>query len=887
MQALRLSLFCLFSRPPSGVVTPALRPPYRNSARRSRRVRCVRTLSPGSENPELVGTTHTLNVAIGKGSRLGRYVVRSKLGKGGMGEVYLARDSKLERKIALKVLPAEVATNPERMRRFVQEAKAASALNHPNIITIHEIDQTDDVHFMATEFIDGETLRQRMRTLPIKVNETIDIGVQICSALSAAHARGIVHRDIKPENVMVRSDRIVKVLDFGLAKLSERVPVESVDTEAATHVVNTHAGVVLGTVAYMSPEQARGQSLDARTDIFSLGVVLYEMLAGCLPFRGETTTDVLARLVDDQEPPPLARYSQGVPAELERIVAKALRKDRDERYQTSKDLLLDLQGLKRELEFERERERSLPPTPKPAATIERSGIAGTIQTPALTSLGHRTPATIQLSTRTMFITIIAVLAIVSAIGAYDYFARTRPAAINSVAVLPLINASNNPDMDYLSDGISESLINSLSQLPNVKVIASTSSLHYKGKEVDPDEVARTLGVRAILTGRVSQRGDDLVINVELVNAQDKTQIWGDQYNRKTADLLAVQREIAREITVNLRLKLSGADQGRVTKHFTEDPDAYQLYLKGRFYWNKRTGDAAKKSIEYFQQAIDKDPNYALAYAGLADAYQLLNLFADQSPQEAFTKSKENAQRALQLDPTLAEAHTSLAAALFFYDRNLPEAEREFRRAIELNPNYPTAHHWYGVTYLTKMERFDEAIAEVKKALELDPLSIVINTDLGNTYLQARQYDKAIEQLRKTIEMDQNFYFAHGLLGMAYKMKGDFPDAIAEYQKAKQLNDDPFVLALLGHVLAAAGNRGEALKILDQLKQLSDHRFVHAYGFALVYAGLGDKDQAFQWLEKSYDDHEPRIMRLKVDPLFDNLHSDPRYADLLRRLGLPQ
>jgi len=394
-----------------------------------------------------------------------------------------------------------------------------------------------------------------------------------------------------------------------------------------------------------------------------------------------------------------------------------------------------------------------------------------------------------------------------------------------------------------------------------------------------------LGVEAILTGRVSQRDDRLLINVELIRAEDKTQIWGEQYDRKATDLLSVQREIAREITSNLRLKLSGAEQGRVTKHYTENPEAYQLYLKGRFYWNKRTGDAAKKAVEYFQQAIEIDPNYALAYAGLADAYQLLNLFADVSPQEAFPKAKAAAKRALELDETLAEAHTSLASSLFFYDRNYPEAEREYQRAIQLNPNYATAHHWYGVTYLAKMQRFDEAIAEMKRAQELDPLSLAINADVGNTYTQARQYDKAIEQLRKAIEMDQSFYFAHAQLGMAYQMKHDFQDAIAEYQKARELNDDPFVLALLGNVYAASGRRDEALRILDQLKQLSKQRFVYAYGIALVYAGLGDKDQAFQWLEKSLQDHEARINRLKVDPFFDSLRSDPRYGDLIHRIGL--
>jgi len=812
---------------------------------------------------------------------ISHYRILTKLGAGGMGEVYLAEDTKLNRKVALKILPADVAANEDRMRRFVQEAKSASALNHPNIITIYGIDQVDSVYFIASEFIDGQTLRERMRNEPLKLGQALDLAVQFSSALSAAHAAGIIHRDIKPDNIMLRRDGILKVLDFGLAKLTEPSQAQMVDTEAPTRdVFKTEPGVVLGTTIYMSPEQSRGLALDERTDIFSLGVVLYQMVAGRLPYEGKTTTEVLAEIISEHEPPPLARYSREVPVELERIVSKALRKDRDERYQTIKDLLLDLQSLKQELEFKKKLARSM--SQKAETFTDKREEANTIAASTTTRIRGATNIT-ELNRRHILIAALLTLATVT--GAYLYFGRTRRGAIDSIAVLPLVNASNNPDTDYLSDGISESLINSLSQLPGIKVIASTSSLRYKGKEVDPKEVARTLGVEAILTGRVSQRDDNLLINVELIRADDKTQIWGEQYDRKATDLLSVQREIAREITRNLRLKLSGAEQGRVTKHYTENPEAYQLYLKGRFYWNKRTGDAAKKAIEYFQQAIEIDPNYALAYAGLADAYQMRNIFGDASPQEAFPKAKTAAKRALELDETLAEAHTSLASSLFFYDRNYREAAREYQRAIELNPNYATAHQWYGVAYLSKTERFDEAITELKRAQELDPLSLAINADFGNTYIQARQYDRAIEQLRKTVEMDQSFYFAHALLGIAYQMKGYSQDAIAEYQKARQLNDDPFVLALLGDIYAVSGRKDEAMKILDQLKQLSKQRFVFAYSVALVYVGLGDKDQAFQWLEKSFQDREARINRLKVDPLFDSVRSDARYADLIYRIGL--
>jgi len=435
--------------------------------------------------------------------------------------------------------------------------------------------------------------------------------------------------------------------------------------------------------------------------------------------------------------------------------------------------------------------------------------------------------------------------------------------------------------------LTESIINSLTRLPNLKVIARSSVFHYKGKETDPMAVGKELGVRAVLTGRIMQRGDSLKISVELVDVRDNKQLWGEQYERKVSDLLSVQREIAKEISSNLRLKLSGAEQTRVTKHYTENAEAYQLYLKGRYFWNKRTGEALKKSIEYFNQAIEKDPSYALAYAGLADAYVLLSPYSAGSPQESYPKAKAAAKRSLELDETLAEAHSSLAQALVLYDWNLPESNREFQRAIELNPNYATAHHWYGYGNLVTMERFDEAIAEMKRAQELDPLSLIINAEVGMPYFYARQYDKAIEQFRKTLEMDQSFYYTHIFLGMAHEMKGSFQEAIAEYQKAKQLNDDPFVLALLGHAYAVSGKRDEALRTLDQLKEIAKQRYVGAYGFAIVHAGLGDKDQAFQWLERGYQDRALEMTRLKVDPFLDNLRSDPRFADLVRRVGLPQ
>jgi TolB-like protein/Tfp pilus assembly protein PilF len=694
---------------------------------------------------------------------------------------------------------------------------------------------------------------------------------------------------------MVREDGVVKLLDFGLAKSTVKAAGHlDIDAEASTRaLVSTNPGVIMGTVSYMSPEQARGLQVDERTDVWSLGVVLYEMISGKVPFAGETVTDVIANMIW-KDPLALTLVSDEATERLDEIVQKALAKDREERYQTAKDMLIDLKKLKRRLEVQAEIERTQPPEADSGVKVSTSGGRTGVETTHMSAARTASMGAPPTSSAEYIVTeirqhrrgvIIALCTLILATlsAAYFFHFVRKAKAIDSIAILPLMNASNDPDTEYLSDGITESIINSLSQLPNLKVMARTTVFRYKGQSSDPQKVGRDLGVEAVLTGKVLQRGNTLVVQADLVNVSDGSELWGQQY--KLSDALAVQEEIAKEISANLRLKLSGEQQSRVTKHYTENPEAYQLYLKGRFYWNKRTGEALKKAIEYFNQAIEKDPTYALAYAGLADAYGLSPFYSTDAPQEAFPKAKAVAKKALELDETLAEAHTSLAPVLSIYDWNFPESNREFQRAIELNPNYATAHHWYGGINLAALGRFDEAIAEMKRAQELDPLSSIINADLGETYFEARQYDRSIEQLRKTVEMDQSFYYAHYHLGMAYEMKGSFSEAIAEYYKARQLNDDPRVLAFLGHAFAVSGKRDDALKTLDQLKEISRQRYVQAYNFAIVYAGLGEKDKAFQWLERSYQEHAPRMMRLKVDPFLDNLRSDPRFDDLVRRIGL--
>ena len=825
---------------------------------------------------------------LSSGTKLGRYEIRSKIGAGGMGEVYLALDTELDRMVAIKILPGHLASNQQRLQRFIQEAKATSALNHPHILTIHEIGIEGATRFIATEFIEGETLRPRM-TEGLKLTEILEIAIQTVGALAAAHTAGIIHRDIKPENIMIRSDGYIKVLDFGLAKLTE--PAGSVtDNEAPTKaMVNTGDGAVMGTAKYMSPEQAKGTSVDARTDLWSLGAMLYEMVTGHAPFAGETPAETIS-LILKKEPAPLARYSHEAPAELERIVTKALTKDREERYQSARDLLVDLRNLKRKLEVDAEIDRTGPiKLDSASSTSGGPGPKGTISGPAAATAPAASSAQYIVSgikQHKLAVAIAIVVLFVAGVGVAFYLhARNNEVAIDSIAVLPFDNQNHDPETEYLSDGFTDSIINSLTQLPNLKVIARSSVFRYKGKQTDPIAVANELGVRAVLTGRIMQRGDSVTIGVELVDARDNKQLWGEQYERKLSDMISVQREIAQEITSNLRLRLSGSEQERATKHYTEKPDAYQLYLRGRFYWNKRTGEAIKTAIEYFNQAIEKDPGYALAYVGLADCYVVPA--NPQPPNEKMPKARAAAMRALELDETLAEAHTALARVLVVYDWDWAGAEKEFKRAIELNPRYAGVHQWYG-GYLEMLGRRDESLAERRQALELDPLSLTINFELGLAFYYARDYDKAIQQFQKTLELDPNFPLVYAHLPAAYEQKGMYDEAIAGFQKGITLRGGTewsFSMSGLGHVYGLSGKKAEARAVLDELQRTSRQQYVPADSIALIYAGLGEKDQALTWLEKAYEEHAFKMAWLKVEPQWDSLRSDPRFADLVRRVGL--
>ena len=828
-------------------------------------------------------------------SPFGHYEIRSLLGKGGMGEVYLAYDNKLRRQVAIKLLPSEFTQNKARLSRFEREAYAASALNHPNIVTIHEIGEQEGLHYITTEYVEGESLRQHMGRGGMELREVLSLASQVAEALSAAHGAGIVHRDIKPENIMVRRDGYVKVLDFGLAKLADEAQAaQEIDTEAATKtkVVNTEPGIVMGTASYMSPEQARGLEVDARSDIWSLGAVLYEMAAGRLPFEGATTTDVLSMILH-REPASLLLYRSEAPAEVERIVEKALTKEREERYQLAKELSVDLKRLRQRLDVEAELERSV--TPEEAArrsnvqSVAGITVAGAVTPTAEASAAHTLSSAeyvvgeIKRHKLGVMLVLAGFVVGIAALVYYSYF-RTRSVAINSVAVLPFVNTSGDANMDYLSDGLSESLINSLSQLTSLKVIARGSVFKYKGKEVDPQEVSKALGVQAIVTGRVVQRGDQLQVSAELVNVSDKTQMWGEQFNRKATDLLQVQTEISQRIAEQLRVRLTSSEQQRLVKEAKANPQAYELLLKGRFHFAKATPADHKKAVEYFNQALAIDPNYALVHAELARAYRGLAANSWLDPKETMPKAEAAAKRALELDESLADAHVELANI----KRNAWDwagAEREYKRALELNPNLASAHSGYG-TYLSNMLRHEEAIAEMKRARELDPLRLAYNANVGYAYYWARQYDQAIEQLKKTLELDQNFAIAYFLLGMTLSAQGNHTQGIEEYRETMRLGGETTsAQCYLGAALAKAGQRDEAEKILKQLETTKE--YVSPAELATLYAGLSDKEKTLAALERAYAAHDLQLQYLAADPDLDSLRAEPRFQDLIRKVGLPQ
>jgi len=822
--------------------------------------------------------------------QVGQYKVETLLGSGGMGEVHLAMD-RMGRRVALKLLAARLIKDQQQVARFLQEARTVLALNHPNIVTVYDIGEAEGTYYIASELIEGETLRRFLETGELALAVVLDISIQVAAALAAAHEKGIVHRDIKPENVMIRSDGYVKVLDFGIAKLTEDFH-EPVSAEAPTRPkIETAEGIVIGTAPYMSPEQVRGVKVDARADVWSCGVMLYEMLTGQTPFIGGSPAEIVARILE-REPSPLARYVKDPPDELQRIINKALTRDRDERYQTMKDMLLDLKALKQEMEFAAKLERLS--APGEVAAFRTDGAAAEQSTPEVITHTNTRPASsaeyivteIKQHKRGVLIAFSVLLLAAIVLSVWSFAHRSASSVqIQSIAVLPFINASGNSDVEYLSDGMTESLINSLSQLPGVSVKARSSVFRYKGREIEAQQVASELSVRAILNGRVVQRGDNLTLYLSLVDGRNGNQIWGDQYDRKLTELVTLQNEIARDVSQKLQARLSGTGEQKVAKTYTANAEAYQLYLKGRYHVLKLTLSEIQTGISYFQQAIAVDPSYALAYVGLADAYRSA-LAGDMPPTELLPKAKAAAQKAIEIDDTLADAHAELGFIIFWYDWDWTAAENQYKRALELDPNGADTHLFYA-HLLSNTGRHAEALAEVKRARELDPLNLRTNALEGQFLIHAGRANDALARLQKTFEMDPNYYFAHLFASSAYIDKGMFPEAIAQAQRARELsgptNSHP--MAFLGYALAKSGKQAEARAVLAELLKSSSERYVSPYNLALIYSGLGERDEALSWLERAYEHRDQKIVFLKVEPKWDNLRADPRFNSLLKRMNL--
>jgi serine/threonine-protein kinase len=801
------------------------------------------------------------------GREILNYRIVDKLGQGGQGTVYRAIDVTLDRPVVIKVLPPELTGQTANMARFEREAKLASSLDHPNICTIFGLYRVEGIHFIAMQQVDGLNVRQLVDGQPLELRSALSIAVQVADALAAAHARGIIHRDVKASNVMVTETGVVKVLDFGLAKLLEG------GNEVSNDPQLTEIGVPYGTATYAAPEQAQGANVDQRADIFSTGVLLYEMLAGTWPFRGKTTVDVRYAVLHHTPKPFVEARSDKSPVfvRLQAILERALAKEPGDRYQKIEEMRNDLYRELRALDGE--------------TSLSSSASNNITHVPPRHLNAGRLRLRERLRHKKVKAGLAAVVVIALLLAAYGLFFRrsSNSTAVDSLAVLPFTNVSADPESEYLSDGITESLINSLSQVPNLKVRSRNTVFHYKGQAADAQKIGRELGVRALLSGRVVHHGNELSVSVELIDAHDDSHIWGAHYSRKLSDIIALPEEIARDTAEKLRLRLNGSEQKQLTKNYATNSEAYRLYLQGRYYWNQRTAEGLQQGSDYFNQVISKDPNYAPAYTGLADCYALLNVYNVVPATDVYPKAQAAAARALELDETLAEAHTSLAFVRYRYYWDWAQADQHFKRAIELKSDYATAHQWYSAL-LAASGRHNEAIAEARRAHELEPFSLTIYADLVRHLYYARRYDEAISECRKLIELDQKFARGHVELGQVLEQKGLHAEAVDEFQKALALSENLVgALTGLGHAFAISGKQSEALNVIKKLEELSKQHYVSPYHTAVIYAGLGDKTQALVWLEKARDERFNWIPFIQVEPVFDNLRSDPKFAALAQTI----
>ncbi|HVR41021.1 MAG TPA: protein kinase [Thermoanaerobaculia bacterium] len=756
------------------------------------------------------------------GFRIGPYEIVSLVGEGGMGQVYRGRDPRLGRDIAIKILAKDSAHDVEAIARFEREARAIAALSHPNIVAVHDAGRHDGTFYVVTELLVGKTLREQLEGTPLNWRRAVEIGSEVAEGLAAAHAKSIIHRDLKPENIFLTADGRVKILDFGLAQTDPILAQRDETNIPTTKWFQTDPGTVIGTLGYMAPEQLRGEAVDPTADVFALGCILFEMVTAKKPFHRESGAATIAAILKDEIPREV--LSDNAPAELQRIIEGCVEKNPAARFQSARDLSLTLRAI--------------------------GSSSTTIQGDLLKTLTG----------------------------------RKRPSkSIDSIAVLPLRNASNDPNTEYLSDGITEGIINKLSQLPKLKVMARSTVFRYKNRDVDAQTVGRELRVRAVLTGRLNSIGDRLIINVELVDAVDGSQLWGESYNRELADILKVQEEMSREITEKLRLKLTGAEKKKLRKRTTESSEAYQLYLKGRFHWNKRTEESLKRGISFFNEAIGSDPTFASAYAGLADSFVTLATNIPLPPHEAMPKAKAAAQKALELDEGLAEAWASLGAVRWWFDWDWNGAEEAYRRAIDLNPNYATAHDGYSML-LCARERFDEAIAQITRAGDLDPLSRIIAVHAGWPFHFARDYEGAMRRFRKALELDEHFIPAHGWLGMALEQQHRYQEALDAFERALEVDRIPILLAMQAHARAIAGDRDEALRLLDALRAQSATRYISPYDIAVIHAGLGDREKALEQLRVAVEDRSAWMVFLNVDPRLDALRGEASFGSIASRLN---